>query len=540
MRKYWFVVLALVALLTGMVLPAFAQERPSIPDLLANDPEGRFTTLLAAVNAAGLGDALSGDGPLTLLAPTNDAIAASLETMGMGPEALMGNPEMLTAILSYHVIPERLFARSLFGGGTYTTLEGEDVTFGEGDGGVLAVNGVAISDIDNIASNGVVHAIDGILIPPSVMEAMTAAAATPEAPAATPEPTAAPTGQAAARPSVLEILSSDPDGRFTTLVAAVTAAGLTDTLSGEGPFTILAPTNDAFAAALEFVGMAPEALMADPSILAQILTYHVIPDRVMFRNFIGGLTATTVNGATVNFYEGAGGRPTVNGATISDVDNVGSNGVVQAIDSVLIPPNVLPPAHVRVAHFSPDAPAVDVWLNNEPSNIQGVTFGSVTDWVEITPSQAMRLAVAPEGTTDFVLGPTDISLAPGSWTTIAAIGSAANGTLDVAVIPEDYSAPADGQARVTLFHAIEGAPAVNVYANGGLIVGNLAYPGTVDGNDGVYTLDVNAGTYDLSVNAGGSPILTADNTDLVAGTNYFIAAIGTPDSPQLVVQATAQ
>lgn len=545
MRKSAVSILVLFALLLGMVIPAFAQDRPSIPDLLADDADGRFSTLVAALEAAGLTDTLSGEGPFTVFAPTNDAFAAALESMGLSPMDIMGNPDLLTAVLTYHVVPGRYFARNLFGGATLTTVQGEDIEVGEIDGGGLGVNGTApVSDIDNVASNGVVQVIEGVLIPPSVAEMLAGGTAAPEATEAAPaaEATAAPSGQAAVRPSLVELLTSDPEGRFTTLAAAVEAAGLTEALSGEGPFTVLAPTNDAFAAALDFLGMSIEDVLANPNALTQILTYHVLPERLLYRNIIGGRTATTLNGADVSFYEGARGVLTVNGAQIRDVDNIASNGVLHVIENVLIPPGVVEPAHVRVAHFSPDAPAVDVWVNNAPSAITNLSYGTVTEWVEITPNPALRVAVAPTGTSDFVIGPADVTFAPGSWTTIVAVGSAANGTIAPVIIAEDYSPLGDGEARVTVFHGIEGAPAVNVLVNGSLLVGELGFPGTLDDgtNDGAYTVTVPAGTYSLSVNAGGAPILSQSDVELVAGTNYFIAAIGTPDAPSLLIQSTDQ
>ncbi len=534
MRKSAALILVLFALILGMVLPAFAQDRPSIPELLANDADGRFTTLLAAVEAAGLVDTLSGEGPFTVFAPTNDAFTASMEALGLDPVAVLANPDLLTQVLTYHVVEGRYFFRQLTSGPTLTTVQGEDVDLDLTDG-VFTIAGANISDVDNIASNGIVHVIDAVILPPSVVEALTAPATEPTA-----EPTEAPTGQAQARPSLVETLANDADGRFSTLVAAVQAAGLVDALNAEGPFTVLAPTNDAFAAAVEFLGVTAEDLLANPDALTQVLTYHVLPERLLFRNIIGGRSAATLNGAEVTFYEGAGGRLTVNGAVISDVDNIAGNGVIQVIESVLIPPGVFEPAHVRVAHFSPDAPAVDVFINNTLSAVTNLAYGSVTSWIEIAPNPALRIAVAPTGTSDFVIGPANVIFAPGSWTTIAAVGSAANGTIAPAILAEDYSPLGEGEARITVFHAIEGAPAVNVFANGSLLVSNLGFPGTLeDGtNDGAFTLTVPAGTYNLAVNAGGAPILTQDGVDVVAGTNYFIAAIGTPDSPSLLVQST--
>jgi hypothetical protein len=94
------------------------------------------------------------------------------------------------------------------------------------------------------------------------------------------------------------------------------------------------------------------------------------------------------------------------------------------------------------------------------------------------------------------------------------------------------------QAQVTLFHAIEGAPAVNIVANGATVVFQLGYPGTLGDNDGVFTLDVPAGTYNFAVTAGGATLLSADGVQLEAGKSYFIAAIGTPDAPQLSLSVT--
>jgi len=122
-------------------------------------------------------------------------------------------------------------------------------------------------------------------------------------------------------------------GTFNTLVAAVTAAGLVDTLKGEGPFTVFAPTDDAFAALPEGT---VEALLADPEALAAILTYHVIAGKVMSTDLSEGLTATTVNGADVTITLEGGAK--VNGANITAADIEASNGVIHVIDAVILPP----------------------------------------------------------------------------------------------------------------------------------------------------------------------------------------------------------
>jgi uncharacterized surface protein with fasciclin (FAS1) repeats len=122
-------------------------------------------------------------------------------------------------------------------------------------------------------------------------------------------------------------------GTFTTLVAAVEAAGLVDTLKGEGPFTVFAPTDEAFAALPEGT---VEALLADPEALAAILTYHVIAGKVMSTDLTDGMMATTVNGAEVTI--GTEGGVTVNGANVVTADIEASNGVIHVIDAVIMPP----------------------------------------------------------------------------------------------------------------------------------------------------------------------------------------------------------
>ncbi|MDO9639356.1 MAG: fasciclin domain-containing protein [Pseudotabrizicola sp.] len=124
-------------------------------------------------------------------------------------------------------------------------------------------------------------------------------------------------------------------GTFTTLVAAVTAAGLVDTLKGEGPFTVFAPTDEAFAA---LPAGTVDSLLLPENLeqLTAILTYHVVPGAVMSTDLTEGMTAATVNGADVTITLDGGAK--VNGATITTADIAASNGVIHVIDTVLMPP----------------------------------------------------------------------------------------------------------------------------------------------------------------------------------------------------------
>jgi uncharacterized surface protein with fasciclin (FAS1) repeats len=130
------------------------------------------------------------------------------------------------------------------------------------------------------------------------------------------------------------------NGSFTTLVAAVQAAGLVDTLSGEGPFTVFAPTDDAFVAALEALGLTADELLADTELLTSVLTYHVVPGEVPAEQVLtlDGQTVATVNGAEVEISVD-GDTVMVNDATVTAVDVAASNGVIHVIDAVLLPPS---------------------------------------------------------------------------------------------------------------------------------------------------------------------------------------------------------
>jgi len=128
-------------------------------------------------------------------------------------------------------------------------------------------------------------------------------------------------------------------GEFPTLVAAVQAAGLDETLAGEGPFTVLAPTEEAFAAALEALELTAEELLADEELLTAVLTYHVIPGENLAEAVVtlDGQDVETVNGATVAISVD-GETVMVNDATVIQTDIMASNGVIHVIDTVLVPP----------------------------------------------------------------------------------------------------------------------------------------------------------------------------------------------------------
>jgi uncharacterized surface protein with fasciclin (FAS1) repeats len=155
-------------------------------------------------------------------------------------------------------------------------------------------------------------------------------------------------------------------GSFETLVAAVQAAGLVGTLQGDGPFTVFAPTDDAFA---KLPAGTVEGLLNDIPALTNILLYHVVPGKVMAAQVTDGLTAKTVQGATVTFTV-ANGAVKINDANITATDIEASNGVIHVIDSV-----ILPPADAPAAAAPAPAPAATGLL----SPADGATISGTVD-----------------------------------------------------------------------------------------------------------------------------------------------------------------
>jgi transforming growth factor-beta-induced protein len=331
------------------------------------------------------------------------------------------------------------------------------------------------------------------------------------------------------------------DGRFTTLVAAVQAAGLVETLQSEGPFTVFAPTDDAFAA---LPAGTVEALLEDIPTLTDILLYHVVAGAVNAETVVGLDSAPTVQGSDISIEVRDGAVFLNDTVQVIITDIVASNGIIHVIDSVLLPPAEMEAEMVtiRVAHFSPDTPAVDVFVNGEAA-IEGLEFPVITEWIEL-PAGTYNLAVAPAGAgiDAAAIGPADFDLPAGAYLTITAIGSLEAGTLAPHILVEEYDALEPGLARVGVFHAIEDAPTVDILANGARIVTFLGYRGTLGNNDGFFVLDVPAGTYDIQVVPQGatSPVvLDLPGTVLEANTNYFVAAVGTLAEPGVALAATS-
>ena len=361
------------------------------------------------------------------------------------------------------------------------------------------------------------------------------------------------------------------DDNFSSLVSAIQAAdpAIIETLVSEGPFTVFAPTNQAFANLAEFLGVSLEDILADEELVTTVLLYHVVSGAVFSDDVVGldgELVPTLLDGAFIGVSVEDGSVFLNDAVEVVQTDIAASNGVIHVISDVLLPQAVLDslaasadepaepevetvPANVniRVGHLSPDPPAVDVYVNGEAA-ITDLAFPNFTDWITL-PAGTYNLAVAPAGTSieDAAIGPADFDLPGGEFLTISAVGSLEAGTLAPVIASEVFATLGEGEASVTVFHAIEGVDPVDVITNGTTLVEFLAYPGTfvTDAgvpNDGAFTFTAPADVYDLQVVPNGQTepvIFDLAGTELMAGHYYFVAAVGTPDAPQIIVDVTA-
>ncbi|WP_273567614.1 fasciclin domain-containing protein [Maribacter halichondriae] len=284
---------------------------------------------------AGLVDVLSGDGPFTVFAPTNAAFAALLDVLGDDYNSLEDfdtdeEKALLAKVLTYHVVGAQALSTDLSDGQMIATVQGEDVTVSL-EGGVFIGDATdtdaQVVTADVMASNGVVHVIDKVLLPQEVLDLL-----------------------APATPNIVGLAQSVDDLSLLVDALIQADAGLVDVLSGDGPFTVFAPTNAAFAALLETLGDNYNSLEdfdtdEEKEILATILTYHVVAGAAVES---GDLTdhqmITTVQGEDVTVSLDGGVfiiDKTHTGAQVVTADVIASNGIVHVIDRVLLPQEAL-------------------------------------------------------------------------------------------------------------------------------------------------------------------------------------------------------
>lgn len=275
-------------------------------DIVAVLQTNDFNVLAAAATQAGLIETLQGDGPFTVFAPTDAAFAQLLADLGLDGLGDISNSD-LVEILTYHVVAAEVFSTDVTDGDV-TTVNGADITLATTDG--ITVNGVSVvSPFDLDASNGVVHAIEEVLIPEGFELSPTK-----------------------------DIVETAVASGFSSLAAALTRADLISALEADGPFTVFAPTDAAFASLLTTIGQ--ESIDDVPvDVLVEILKYHVVSGSVPSSAVTAGNVATLQGDEITLATEGG---ITVNGAkVISPFDVNTTNGIIHTIDAVLVPEDIL-------------------------------------------------------------------------------------------------------------------------------------------------------------------------------------------------------
>jgi len=276
----------LIHVIDRVILPA-----DSVIDVARS--AGSFKTLLAAVSAAGLEDDLRGGGPITVLAPSDEAFAKLPQG---AVEGLLKDLPKLRTVLKHHVLPGRHDSKAIAGMDSARTLLGQTVSIRVAS--PIHINGHAtVVKADIEAANGLIHVIDEVIMPSD---------------------------------DVVDVARSAGD--FGTLLKAVDAAGLTDTLRGEGPFTVFAPTDEAFA---RLPAGTLEGLLGDPEKLKSVLLYHVVPGKVAAADVAKLSEAKTALGKPVHISTADDVR--VQGAKVLKTDIQAANGIIHVIDAVIVP-----------------------------------------------------------------------------------------------------------------------------------------------------------------------------------------------------------
>lgn len=297
-----FAAFALTVLVAGCSSEDEKSGSPSETETTLTDvarANGNFKTLVGALEATGLDVALEGDGPFTVMAPTDAAFARL-------PDGVLASLDAATLekILKYHVVAGEALAADVVTMTSATTLEGQSFSISAGGDGVFLNAATEVAQTDVMADNGVIHVIDSVLLPPDI----------------------------AFPGTLVDAVSAYP--AFDTLVGAVVSAELAGALGGANDgngYTLFAPTNAAFDA------LGVDLSTLDESALSNVLLYHVVGDTVDASTVVGLTSAPTLEGASIAIAV-AGGRVTLDGdVNVIRTDFRASNGVIHVVDGVLTP-----------------------------------------------------------------------------------------------------------------------------------------------------------------------------------------------------------
>jgi uncharacterized surface protein with fasciclin (FAS1) repeats len=319
----------------------------------ANNPD--LSMFVSAVDAAGLTAALDGEGPFTLFVPNNAAFEKIPQNV---IDSILADSDLLNSIITYHVVSgEAVAPADLVAGGSIETANGGQLQITQ-EGDTISINGgeatVVCGGIP--VANGFIYIVDTVLQPPSSDLAADGSTSVASSLLLAPDITAVATPGEGPQGPLCASLPTDGEGsiagmaddpaataaannpELSTLTTAIEAAALVDTLNGEGPFTIFAPSNEAFAA---FSQADIDAMLADTEQLTSILGYHVVEgESLSAADLAAAGTATTLQGSDLTFTVQPDGTLSINdgAANVACSNIVVGNGTVHIIDQVLIPP----------------------------------------------------------------------------------------------------------------------------------------------------------------------------------------------------------
>ena len=258
---------------------------------------------------AGLENTLNNGGPYTVFAPTNEAF----DKLPQGVlDDLRSDKTKLSTILTYHVVNGEYRASDLKGMNSLTSLETGKLSVNTTETGEVMVGNATVVEPDIIASNGVIHGIDRVLIPSGVAENQIAEA-----------------NQA--------VVLAAEDAGYTTFTSLVRDAGLENTLNNGGPYTVFAPTNEAFDKLPQGV---LDGLRNDKTKLSTILTYHVVNGEYRASDLKGMNSLISLETGTLSVNSTESGQVMVGNTTVVEPDIIASNGVIHGIDRVMMPSGV--------------------------------------------------------------------------------------------------------------------------------------------------------------------------------------------------------
>jgi transforming growth factor-beta-induced protein len=337
-------------LFSGMYLPLI-RAQPTLDIVETAEADGNFTTLISALEATGLNSTLKTAGPFTVFAPTDDAFAA------LDPDVLnwlIANPTALTEVLLYHVVSGAYNSTDVVALSSIQTLQGDNVSITVDT--TVMIDGANITAVDIECTNGIIHVIDAVMIPSGALDI---------------------------------IRTATNAGSFTTLLTALDVAGLTSALEAAGPFTVFAPTDDAFAA------LDPDVLnwlIANPTALTEVLLYHVVSGAYNSTDVVALSSIQTLQGDNVSITVDT--TVMIDGANITAVDIECTNGIIHVIDAVMrASADVTPPSISNVSQ-EPEIPddgepvTITAIVTDAESGVYNVVLSYSTDgeqtWNNVT------------------------------------------------------------------------------------------------------------------------------------------------------------